>query len=193
MTTSPNLRVIAENAKQKGYFALEDYPGLRLNPLEMCQLLELLAKKNIPFGAPEETQPLSIEKAKAIIDALRRGIPPQDGTKNYSVGRENLLLTVKNDLSTVIQKKSLVRFINADVGQGKTHFLYLLRELAFDQDFAVSIVTLSQSSCPLFDFMAVYRNIMWNLRTVDQRYKPALSNIFDRWLCDIRLLSEKCH
>ena len=86
--------------------------------------------------------------------------------------------------------KSLVRFLNADIGQGKTHALYLLRELAYCQHFAVSVVTLSQGSCPLYDFMSVYHDIMWGLRTSDQRQKPALSNIIDRWVRDIHQVGE---
>ncbi len=95
------------------------------------------------------------------------------------------------DLDTIAEDRSIVRFLNADIGQGKTHTLYLLRELAYDRDFAVSMVTLSQNACPLYDFMAVYHEIMWGLRTADQRSRPALSNIFDRWLRDIRLLDEQ--
>ncbi|MBC8253738.1 MAG: DUF2791 family P-loop domain-containing protein, partial [Ardenticatenia bacterium] len=83
-----------------------------------------------------------------------------------------------------------VQFLNADIGQGKTHTLYLLREFAFEHGFAVALVTLSENSCPLYDFMGVYSSIMWELRTIDQRQKPALSNIIDRWVEDIRVLSE---
>jgi hypothetical protein len=36
--------------------------------------------------------------------------------------------------------------------------------------------------------MMVYNQIMWELRTDDQRHRPALSNIIDRWIEDIRAL-----
>jgi len=97
---------------------------------------------------------------------------------------------VRKDLASVERRRSIVRFLNADIGQGKTHALYLLREFAFDNDFAVSIVTLSQNACPLYDFMAVYRDVMWELRTADQQRKPALSNIIDRWIEGMRVYDQ---
>lgn len=82
--------------------------------------------------------------------------------------------------------KSIVRFINADLGQGKTHLLYLLREFAFQQGFAVSLVTLSQQESPLHKFLEVYHKIMWEIRTKEQPDRPALDNILDRWLSLMR-------
>jgi len=81
--------------------------------------------------------------------------------------------------------------MNADYGQGKTHSLYLLREIAFQHGFVVSIVTLSQTSCPIHDFMTVYDRVMWNLRTRYRRTQPALENVLDRWLQLIRELGEE--
>jgi hypothetical protein len=191
MSTAINLRTIVAEAKRKGYFVLGDYPKLQLTPQEMLELMDQLSKNKVPFGLPECEKPVSVKQAHKIVDALRRGIPSPDGTRFYSVGREKLLKQVESDLDTVAEHNSVVRFLNADIGQGKTHTLYLLRELAYEQDFAVSVVTLSQNACPLYDFMAVYHEIMWGLRTSDQRSRPALSNIFDRWIRDIRLLDEQ--
>ncbi|MCL4299794.1 MAG: DUF2791 family P-loop domain-containing protein [Anaerolineae bacterium] len=192
--TKPNLRAVVAEAKRKGYFDFSDYPKLRLSPPELGELMKLLEKNHVPFGAPEvEVSPitqLSKKEAVNIINALRRGIPAIEGIGYYSVGRDELLRQITKNLDAVASGKSLVRFLNADVGQGKTHTLYMLREFAFKHDFAVSIVTLSQNSCPLYDFMAVYHDIMWELRTSDQRRKPALSNIIDRWVEDIRFFGE---
>lgn len=190
MTAEPDIRAIVAEAKRKGYFSTDDFSGLRFSQQEMLELIALLNKKGIAFGRPEpEETPidrLAEKEAKMTIVALRKGVPPIEGTHCYSVGRHELLDGVARDLTTAASRKSLVRFLNADIGQGKTHALYRLRELAFDRGFAVSVVTLSQNSCPLYDFMAVYREIMWGLRTADQRRKPALSNIIDRWVEDIR-------
>jgi len=192
MGTKPNLRAIVAEAKRKGYYASEDFPKVRFTQQEVLELMRLLEKKGIPCGRPEvEIRPmdeLTAKEARRIINALRIGVPAAEGTAYYSVGRDDLLSQVVKDLEAVDDRKSLVRFLNADIGQGKTHMLYLLREFAFAKDFAVSVVTLSQNSCPLYDFMKVYHQIMWELRTDDQRRKPALSNIIDRWVEDIRVL-----
>jgi len=192
MRTEPNLRAIVAEAKRKGYYNPDDFPRVRFSQQEVLELMRLLKKKGIPYGRPEvEVKPLAeltVKDARRIIDALRRGVPAPEGTAYYSVGRDDLLERVAEDLKVVGNGRSLVRFLNADIGQGKTHMLYLLREFAFASDFAVSIVTLSQNSCPLYDFMMVYNQVMWGLRTDDQRHKPALSNIIDRWIEDIRIL-----
>jgi len=192
MGTEPNLRAIVAEAKRKGYYDGEDFPGVRYSQEELRELMGLLKKAGIPYGQPEvEVRPmteLTVKSARRIIDSLRVGIPAPEGTAYYSVGRDDLLQMVADDLKSVEGGKSQVRFLNADYGQGKTHMLYLLREFAFARDFAVSIVTLSQDSCPLYDFMRIYNQIMWGLRTDDQRRRPALSNIIDRWVEDIRVL-----
>jgi hypothetical protein len=192
MGTEPNLRAIVAEAKRKGYYDPEDFPRVRFSQQEVLELMKLLEKKGIPYGRPEvevrSLAELTVKDARRIIDALRKGVPAPEGTAYYSVGRDDLLEGVAGDLKAVGSGKSLVRFLNADIGQGKTHVLYLLREFAFANDFAVSIVTLSQNSCPLYDFMMVYNQVMWGLRTDDQRQKPALSNIIDRWIEDIRVL-----
>lgn len=193
MSPQPDLPGILDQSKRRGYFATEDFPGLTLTPPELRELMRLLEKHKIPFGRPETTiasiPDLTSKAARRIVDAVRRGTPAFEHTNYYSAGREKLLDQVTHDLETVAGGQSLVRFLNADIGQGKTHVLYLLRELAFRHDFVVSLVMLSQNSCPLYDFMAVYYETMWGLRTHDQRQRPALSNIFDRWLEGIRRLS----
>ena len=191
VSEGPNLEAIAKEAKLKGYFSTEDFPNQRFTRQEFLELMRLLERLGVPLGQPgREVTPrtdLSAETARRIVGALRRGIPAPEGIGHYSIGRDELLQQVRQDLAAVDRRRSIVRFLNADIGQGKTHLLYLLREFAFDRDFAVSIVTLSQNSCPLYDFMAVYRDVMWGLRTEDQRGKPALSNIIDRWIEDIRV------
>lgn len=194
MKNRPDLKFIVAEARRKGYFATEDFPNLRFTREELLELMRLLEKRRIPFGRPEvEVRPiqqLTKKEALRIIQALRSGTPAAEGTAYYSVGREELLDRVARDLAIVSDGHSLVRFLNADIGQGKTHSLHLLREFAYSRDFAVSLVTLSQNSCPLSDFMTVYSAIMWELRTADQRRKPALSNVFDRWIENIRVLDK---
>ncbi len=187
-----SLRAIVAEAKRYGYFDTGHYPNLRLTQQEMLELMSMLKNEGVPFGPPDlAVRPMSElgrEGAQGIVNALRRGVPASEGADYYSVGRENLLAQVRDDLSGAADGKSMVRFLDADIGQGKTHVLYLLRELAFAHGFAVSIVTLSQGSCPLYDYMNVYGQIMWGLRTADQRGKPALANIIDRWVEDVRAL-----
>lgn len=169
---------IVKEAKRKGYFAAEDYPGLKLSLAELRKLGSKLGR--IPRKRPEEV----IEKTMAVraVNALRKGTVLAESVTAYSAGREKLLEAFKKDLTEVSRRRSLVRFVNADLGEGKTHALSLLREIAFRMDFPVSLVTLSQSECPLHDFLLVYNKVMWSIRTSEERQRPALENIFQRWL-----------
>ena len=169
---------IVRKAKAEGYFALEDYPGLKLSIDELQKLMKKV--KKLPTKKPEEV----VGKTAALqtVIALRNGVAPAESVTSYSVGREKLLDGFKKDLAEVSRNRSKVRFLNSDLGEGKTHALCLLREIAFKMDFPVSLVTLSQSECPLHDFLLVYSKVMWSIRTRDERQRPALENIFQRWL-----------
>jgi hypothetical protein len=186
MSKEADIQAIVAKARARGYFIPEDCSGLGMTLQELGQLQALLGKHGIPICRPEIAHDsptgLTADAARRIIDTLRKGLPATEGINYYSAGRQDLMQRVDADLTTVGEKHSLVRFLDADIGQGKTHALYLLRELAFKRRFAVSVVTLSQTSCPLYDFMMVYHEIMWGLRTADQRQQPALANIIDRWV-----------
>jgi len=124
---------------------------------------------------------LSKNEALQVINSLRKGVPPQVNLTKFSVGRNKIIGRFKEDLEAAGNGSPQVRFLSADYGCGKTHSLYLMREHAFNEKFVVSIVTLSRNSCPIHDFMAVYYQIMWNLRTPEERMKPALENVLDKW------------
>lgn len=173
-----DLDGIVKEAKRRGYFAVEDYPGLKLSLDEFQDLGRKLGK--LPHKKPDDR----IERARSLraVNALRTGTVAAEGVTAYSVGRVKLLERFRNDLNEVANKRSLVRFLNADLGQGKTHALNLLREFAFEMDFPVSLVSLSQHGCPLHDFGLVYNKVVWCITTREERQRPALENIFHRWL-----------
>lgn len=190
VTQNINLLEIVKQAKEKGYFDFADFPGLTLSLEHLKQLHALLKKKKIPVRALGGAAALDRREALLIINSLRKGIPPSADVTTFSVGRKNLIDRLNTDLQAVKQSSSRIRFMNADYGYGKTHSLYVLREIAFKKEFVVSIVTLSQNSCPIHDFTSVYHRIMWNLRTKEERDKPAMENVLDRWLSAIREIGE---
>ena len=186
-----DLSEILKEAKEIGYFDLADFPGLTLSLEQLKELSNLLEKRGIPFGTASGANNLTQQEALRVVNSLRKGVPPPVDVSSFSVGRKNLVNKFDQDLKTVGQGSSQVRFMNADWGSGKTHSLYLLREIAFKQGFVVSIVTLSQDSCPIHDFMVVYNRIMWNLRTPEERNNPALENVLDKWLQAIKEIGEE--
>jgi hypothetical protein len=119
---------------------------------------------------------------REIINALRRGVPPEYDLGEFSVGRSGTTRQFLDDLAEVRAGRSIVRYLDADFGQGKTHFLKSLREEAFQQAFVVSIVELSTRACPLFGLVEVYRQVIDGMRTAESPRLPALETVLDRWL-----------
>ena len=181
MVTS-KIQSLLEEARTRGYFSIGEHPRLSLALAEYQELMGLLQEERIPFEAPV----VSAKEAATIINDLRKGIPPSKGISHISVGRTKLFGSIRSDLGRVAGGSSMVRFLNADLGQGKTHLLYLIRDFAFSQDFVVSTVTLSQSTSPLHQLLDVYRAILWGLRTAEEPTKPALESVLDRWLREMR-------
>jgi hypothetical protein len=119
---------------------------------------------------------------REIVNALRRGVPPEYDLGLFSVGREGTTNRFVSDLEAVSAGTSLVRYLDADFGQGKTHLLKSLREEGFRNDFVVAIVELSTGACPLFSMIEVYRQVIISLRTAESPREPALERVLDRWL-----------
>ena len=82
--------------------------------------------------------------ARQIIEALRKGIPPERGTSFYSVGDEKLIESIKNEYLEDIKDKGIIRFISGSWGSGKTHFFRLMRDVSFTEECLVSNVELNR-------------------------------------------------
>jgi len=183
----PSTQQLFNQAQLRGYFDTEEYPKLNLSIVQLRQLVEALDQHGIPIGKPT----ISSREALAIINCCRKGIPPSAGISSISVGRKELLDSIRSDLDDVREGVSQVRFINADLGQGKSHMLYLLRDIAFSRGFAVSMVTLSQGFCPLHRFIDVYREVIWGIRVSEERNAAALETMLGRWLEEMKQLSKE--
>ncbi len=112
----------------------------------------------------EDIEQLKPFQARAIIEGLRKGLVPTEYVSFFTVGRQNWLKFVEEDLDNFIAEGgSKVRFINGDYGDGKTHFMSLIRQLALQKDFASSFVVLTRD-IPIHKFELVYQEIISQLR-----------------------------
>src|SRR3990167_2127336 len=103
-------------------------------------------------------------EARAIIEGLRKGIVPREYVSFFSVGRQNWFKFVEEDLDYFIANGGgKVRFINGDYGDGKTHFMSVIKQLALDKNFASSFVVLTRD-IPVHKFEIVYQEIVLQLR-----------------------------
>ena len=111
----------------------------------------------------DTTQVPELDRALAlhIIERLgSAGIPPTTGLVHINAGNEQLLELLEREYFDVILKRSSAfKLVEAYYGGGKTHFLLILRELAWRRGFACALVELSPVECPYDDPVKVYRAV----------------------------------
>lgn len=100
-----------------------------------------------------------------VVEALRKGIPPQRGVNLYSVGNEKLIDGIQKFHLSGLADRGIIRFISGSWGSGKTHFFRLLREVAFDNNCLVSNVELNVNDAALNKFERVLYSIIRNIVT----------------------------
>lgn len=124
------------------------------------------------------------EILKDVIDSLRNGTVPAEGTENIAVGIDSELSEIEKQLDNVQKNKSSFKFIIGDYGSGKTFFSTAVREMAYDKGFVVSSVVVSQEA-PLHKFEGLYQKIMDGMRIPDSKKIPAFKLILEEWLLNI--------
>lgn len=128
----------------------------------------------------EEIDGLKPFQARSIIEALRKGGVPADYVPFFTVGRDNWIKYIEDDLENYIAKGGAkVRFIRGDYGDGKTHFMSLIRHLALRRGYAVSFVVLTRE-VPIHKFEAVYQAIVRQLRGSFEGI--GIRNFLNQWL-----------
>ena len=112
----------------------------------------------------EEIEQLKPFQARAIIENLRKGLVPTEYVAFFTVGRQNWLRFVEEDLDEFIAEGGgKVRFINGDYGDGKTHFMSVICQLALQKQFASSFVVLTRD-IPIHKFELIYQEVVLQLR-----------------------------
>lgn len=120
----------------------------------------------------------------SVMDSLRNGTVPSEGTENISVGIDDELKEISEQLDKVKAGKGSFKFVIGDYGSGKTFFSTSIRELAYKKGLVVSSVVISQEA-PLHKFEELYRKIMDGMRIIDNKRIPAFSLILEEWLLNI--------
>ena len=94
------------------------------------------------------------------------GQPPEYGFQYFSVGLDQITKILDEEYfqSFIKNGGSSFKAIIGGYGSGKTHFLYTLRELAWQNNFATSYVTLTPEEAPFHKLELVYRAVVNNLQ-----------------------------
>ncbi len=97
--------------------------------------------------------------ARQIIDTLgQSGTPVSKGVSYYNVGNDSLLNAIDTHYlgSYLADGGAVFKLVVGDYGSGKSHFLYCVRDRAWQRHFAVSKVDLSPKESPYDDQRRVY-------------------------------------
>lgn len=120
-----------------------------------------------------------------VLMALKNGNVPEKGVKNLCIGREKEIDEFEKLLDKVNNKKAVVKFINGEFGAGKSFFLKVIEEMAYDKNFVVSWITLS-NDVPFNKIDIVYKNIVKSLKC---KTGTSLSHIIDRWITELKMMA----
>src|SRR5205814_6931879 len=89
---------------------------------------------------------LTQQEAQHIIRKLgESGIPPTRGLEAYTVGMDSILGTLESEYLKGYLRDggSSFKLVVGEYGSGKSHFLYRLRDLAWESGYVVSRTELS--------------------------------------------------
>jgi hypothetical protein len=110
---------------------------------------------------PDSLNQIPRSEAKGHIENLCMGIPPRHNIQHFTVGRRSEIEDLVSLLNTPSRR---IKLLKANYGSGKTHLLRLLREVALQQNFAVSFITLDAKSGVRFNRLEeIFGTIVRNL------------------------------
>jgi hypothetical protein len=108
------------------------------------------------------TNVIDAQTAREIINRLKAGTSPIEYVEHLNVGNERWYEKAGEYFDDLQNSRgSLVRFIKGYYGDGKTHFLGMLRAIAFNKKWMVSYVTAEKT--PLNRFDSVYSEVVKNM------------------------------
>lgn len=121
-----------------------------------------------------------------ILTALKSGNVPSSGTREFCMGRDKEIQEFERLLDKIDSKeKAVVKFVNGEFGAGKSFFLKVVEEMAFEKNFVVSWITLS-NDIPFNKIDIVYKNIARNLKC---KTGTSLDHIIDRWITGLKMMA----
>jgi len=108
---------------------------------------------------------LSRAAARNLIKGLQRGTVRPGGAKYFHRGHENWIGAQLEELEEISDDGgAVVHFVRGAYGEGKTHFLQYLEELARDQGWASAHLECRHDKVELDRFETVYPSIIQKLR-----------------------------
>jgi hypothetical protein len=96
---------------------------------------------------------LELSAAEGVIENLRYGIPPQGYVRLFTVGRAEELDSLRQSLANAKPHRGAALLVRANYGAGKSHLLQVVREMALQSRYAVSLVVVNAQQGVRFNRM----------------------------------------
>lgn len=127
--------------------------------------------------------------SRNLIRSLQRGTVRPGGAKHVHCGHEHWIDAQLEELSELTEDGgSVVHFVRGAYGEGKTHFLYYLEELARDRGWASAHLECRRDKVELDKFETVYPGVIQKLRlfpdsldSKDQTSEDPAWKLLDLW------------
>lgn len=132
--------------------------------------------------------PVDME-SRHIIEALRSGIPSKIVGRCFSDARPKILKELSGHIEDVCERqKSAGMIISGKYGEGKTHLLNTVFNMASENNMVVSYLSLSKET-PMDKLHLLYPKLMANTY-LPKRLQPGFAQVFDTMTAGSRLASE---
>lgn len=132
--------------------------------------------------------------ARTIIEAVgSSGNPPEAGFQYFTAGLDIYLDVLYEDyLSSYIKHGgSVFKMIIGEYGGGKTHLLYNIREMAWEENFVSSYIPLTPHDTPFSKLEKIYNAIVLNLayqqsqETLLEGYDRGIEAVLKKWFHEV--------
>lgn len=91
--------------------------------------------------------------AERVVEQLRFGVPPPEHVRAFTVGRQTQLRALEDSLRRAGEDKGSALLVKANYGSGKSHLLRVVREMALEAGYAVSLVVIDAQGGVRFNRM----------------------------------------
>ena len=118
-----------------------------------------------------------------IIGAFKSGNVPNSAVITLCKGRDGEIKEFERLLGKVEDGKAMTKFVKGEFGAGKSFFLKVIEEMAFERNFAVSRIVIS-NNLPFNKIDLIYKEIARNLKV---KTGKSLNHIIEKWINELKV------
>ena len=128
------------------------------------------------------TKTLDSDLRWTLLNALRNGTVPDQGTEEIAVGLDDHVRAVEEGLEHVARGRSGYKFLRGEYGAGKTFLSSLVASQAAEKGFLFSKVVVSAADTPMYRLVSIYRRLCEGLSRNTRKPGGQFRSILDKWL-----------